>query len=221
MPPLRSRQAVAAQVHRYLCRSAIVLAAVRAPLSATTGPVSEASRWAPPGAARGASAPGELQTGGGPDHRRSSRVDGVDDLRVIDPLQVDRGDPEMGMPKLALDDRQGDPFVRHLDRVRVAELVWREPTPHSRCGGDPAQLTTRGCRLPVAPGGRAVDHAEQRADRELDAELLPGLEVLPRRAVDPTSRRLSPYVAPGTMLRAGAGRRRGLKCCPWFGGSLP
>ena len=34
MPPLRSRQAVAAPAHRYLCRSAIVLAAVRALLSA-------------------------------------------------------------------------------------------------------------------------------------------------------------------------------------------
>jgi hypothetical protein len=34
MPPPRTRQAVAAPAHRYLCRSAIVLAAVRAPLSA-------------------------------------------------------------------------------------------------------------------------------------------------------------------------------------------
>jgi integrase len=30
-----------------------------------------------------------------------------------------------------------------------------------------------------------------------------------------------PYVAPGTMLRAGAGRRPGLMGGPWFGGSLP
>jgi len=91
----------------------------------------------------------------------------------------------MGMPELALDNRQRDPVVRHLDSVRVAELVRREPAPHSRCGGGPAQLAARGCRLPVAPGGRAVDHAEQRADREPDMELLPGLEVLPRPAVHP------------------------------------
>jgi hypothetical protein len=84
----------------------------------------------------------------------------------------------MGMPELALDDRQRDPFVRHLDSVRVAELEWREATPPSRCGGGPAQLAARGCRLPVAPSGRAMDHAEQRADREPDAELLPGLEML-------------------------------------------
>jgi len=91
----------------------------------------------------------------------------------------------MGMPELALDNRQRDPVVRHLDSVRVAELVRREPAPHSRCGGGPAQLAARGCRLPVAPGGRTVDHAEQRADREPDTELLPGLEVLPRPAVHP------------------------------------
>ena len=50
-------------------------------------------------------------------------MDGVDDLRVVDPLEIDRGDPEVGMPELALDDWQWDPFVGHLDRVRVAELM--------------------------------------------------------------------------------------------------
>ena len=91
----------------------------------------------------------------------------------------------MGMPELALDDRERDPFVRHLDRVRVPELMWRAPTPDSRCGGGPAQLAAHGRRFPVAPGRRAVDHAEQLADREPDAELLPGFELLPRPAVHP------------------------------------
>ena len=45
----------------------------------------------------------------------------------------------MGMPELALDDRQRDPFVGHLDRVRVAELMRREPTPDPVCGGSPAR----------------------------------------------------------------------------------
>ena len=94
--------------------------------------------------------------------------------------------------ELPLDGRQRDPFVGRLARVCVAEPMWGEPTPDSRCGGGPAQLAVRGCRLPVAPGGWAVDHAQQRADREPDAELLPGLEVLPRPAVHP---RLATLVA--------------------------
>ncbi len=72
----------------------------------------------------------------------------------------------MGMPELALDDRQRDPFVGHLDRVRVAELMWRKPTPDSRGGGGPAQLAARGRLFPVAHGGWAADHAEERADRK-------------------------------------------------------
>jgi hypothetical protein len=67
------------------------------------------------------------RTGGGRDHRRAPSVDGVDDLRVVDALQIDRGDPEMGMPELALDDDQRDALVGQLDRVREAQLVGREP----------------------------------------------------------------------------------------------
>ena len=35
------------------------------------------------------------------------------------------------MPELALDHEQRDAFVRHLDRVRMAKLMWREPAPDS------------------------------------------------------------------------------------------
>ena len=50
-------------------------------------------------------------------------VDRVDDLTGIDSLQVDRCDPEVGMPELPLDDRQRDPLVGHLDGVRMPQLV--------------------------------------------------------------------------------------------------
>jgi hypothetical protein len=46
-------------------------------------------------------------------------VDGVDDLGVVDPLEVDGGDAEMGVPELALDDVQRNAFPGHLDSVRV------------------------------------------------------------------------------------------------------
>ena len=50
------------------------------------------------------------------------------------------------MPELPLDDWQRDPFVGHLDRVSVPELVRGEPSAHASLGGKPAKLTARGCR---------------------------------------------------------------------------
>jgi hypothetical protein len=50
------------------------------------------------------------------------------------------------MPELPLDNRQRNPFVRHLDRVRVPELVRRKPPPHSSLSRDSAKLATRGRR---------------------------------------------------------------------------
>jgi hypothetical protein len=50
------------------------------------------------------------------------------------------------MPELPLDDRQRDPFVRHLDRVRVSELVRREPPPHPGLSGKPPELAAGGSR---------------------------------------------------------------------------
>jgi hypothetical protein len=50
-------------------------------------------------------------------------MDGVDDLASVDSLEVDRGDPEVRVPELSLDDRQRDPFVGHLDRVSMPQLM--------------------------------------------------------------------------------------------------
>ena len=49
------------------------------------------------------------------------------------------------MPELPLDNRQRDPFVGHLDRVSMPELVRREPPPHPCLRRESAKLTTRGC----------------------------------------------------------------------------
>ena len=69
------------------------------------------------------------QASGRGDHGWSAVVDRVDDLTGVDSLQVDRRNPEVCVPELPLDNRQRDPFVRHLDRVRVPQLVRREPPP--------------------------------------------------------------------------------------------
>ena len=98
------------------------------------------------------------------DHRWPAVVDGVDDLAGIDSLEVNRRDPEVRMSELPLDDRQRDPFVRHLDRVGVPELVWREPSPDPGLGRQPAKLTARRCRRPAATAGWSSEDAEQRTD---------------------------------------------------------
>src|SRR5215207_897208 len=67
-------------------------------------------------------------------------VDGVDDLGVVDALQVDRGDPEVGVAELALDDDQRHAFAGHLDGMRVAELVRRKAPTHPGLAGDAAQF---------------------------------------------------------------------------------
>ncbi len=75
------------------------------------------------------------------------------------------------MSQLALDDDQRDLLVGQLDSVRMAQLMRRKSTPDARCGGGSSQLAARG-RLPPSPaGGRTVNHAQQRADGQPDAQL--------------------------------------------------
>jgi hypothetical protein len=50
-------------------------------------------------------------------------MDGADDLAAIDALQIDAGDPKIGVPKLTLDHDERNAFVRHLDRMSVTQLV--------------------------------------------------------------------------------------------------
>jgi hypothetical protein len=45
------------------------------------------------------------------DHRGAAGVDGFDDFGVVVALQVDRCDPEVAVPELALDDDQWDAFA--------------------------------------------------------------------------------------------------------------
>ena len=94
-------------------------------------------------------------------------MDGLDDLAAVDALEVDAGDAEVAVSELALDDDQRHAFARHLDGVGVTELVRREPAPHACRGGGAPQLGACRRGRPVPSARRAVDDAEQRADREL------------------------------------------------------
>ena len=73
------------------------------------------------------------------------------------------------MPQLALNQRQRDPLMQQLDRVSVPELVGREPAPHACLERELAQLDPCSAGRPRPSPGRAVDHAEQRTDRKLQA----------------------------------------------------
>jgi len=68
--------------------------------------------------------------------------------------------------ELALDDDQWDAFMGHLNGVRMAQLMRREPPPYPRVQSSSAQLPAGGGRLPMSAGRRTVDDTEQRANPE-------------------------------------------------------
>src|SRR4051812_47551326 len=81
-------------------------------------------------------------------------VDGVDDLGAVDALEVDRGDAEVGVSELALDDDQPDTFARRASRsasVSASASWMRSPARQSTtisprirnpCGVVPARRMT-------------------------------------------------------------------------------
>jgi hypothetical protein len=136
----------------------------------------------------------------------------VSTISRVDPLEVNRRNPKVGMPELPLNNRQRNPFVRHLDRMSMPQLVRREPTPHPGLHGEPAKLSTRGGRRPAPPACGAGEDAEQRADRELDAVLGPAGDVLPCPVVHPDcpalpALPLADEHRPGLRVQIGLGER--------------
>jgi hypothetical protein len=83
-------------------------------------------------AASGAECQSEPKSRADRDHGRAAGVDGVDDLGVVDALEVDRGDAEVAVAELALDDDELYAFVGHFDGMSVPELMWSEPSPDAR-----------------------------------------------------------------------------------------
>ena len=116
-----------------------------------------------------------MPTGG--NHRFGSLVDGLDDLGVVDPAEVSRCDREIGVTEMALDHDQRDPFTRHLNRVRVPQLMRREPTTHPGRDRGVVQLFAEARRGARPAAGRPAQDAEQSFDRQGRAQLEPRLEV--------------------------------------------
>jgi hypothetical protein len=81
----------------------------------------------------------------------------VDDLAVVEALEVDRGDAEVDVSELALDDQQRHALASHLHGVRVTKLMRGEALSHAGL----SRRTERGERfLPSAYRLlEAADHA--------------------------------------------------------------
>ena len=84
------------------------------------------------------------------------------------------------MPKLTLDHDERNVFVRHLDRMGVPQLVWREPPSDTRRAGSMVQLLARRRRLPAATSRRSMDHTQHRADWKLATDLEPRIVAAPK-----------------------------------------
>jgi hypothetical protein len=105
-------------------------------------------------------------------HWCSACMHGVDDLSVIDPAQVDRGHAEIGMPQLPLDDRDRDPFARHLHRVSMPELSDAEQTAGGHRHERPPLAALPVRRTPPTAGPPS-DRAARTATRPPEGSLAP------------------------------------------------
>ncbi len=131
-------------------------------------------------------------------------MDGADDLAAVDAVQVDAGDPKVGVPKLTLDDDQRNAFVRHLDRVSMPQPMRGEPPSHTRSGGGMVQLLACRRRLPPATSRRSVNHTQHRADWELATDLKPRIELLPCPSIHSDLAALAALAAPDKYGPAGS-----------------
>ena len=151
------------------------------------------------------------QEGAHLDHRDPAGMHGLDDLRVVDALEIDRGDAEIAMSELALDNDQRNAFAGHLDGVGVPELVRGEAPPHAGSGGSPAQIGSRGRVGPVPSARGSGDDAEQGSDWEFEACVEPWLVLLgPGVHADfaaPSSLALAHQQRPAPLVEVGFAQR--------------
>ena len=114
-------------------------------------------------------------------------VHGVDDLRVVDSLEIDRGGPEVGMPELALDDSPlGRPHAPSPQHVRMAKLVGRRRAAYRgpcallrssrRTAGDHGRPRLGPCRIqnrgPTGSWRRCLARLKRAPSPRVQADLL-------------------------------------------------
>jgi hypothetical protein len=87
--------------------------------------------------------------------------------------------PRFAWPSCRWMTLSGTPFASHLDGMGVPQLVRREATTHASVGSQMAKGVAGGGAGPRSSSSRAGEDAQQRADRQLDAELEPRRDLLP------------------------------------------
>ena len=111
-------------------------------------------------------------SGAGVDQSRSEVLTGIigarravarslDDFGVVDALEVDRGDAEVAVAELALNDDERHAFASHLDGVGVAQLMRGEPSADTRGRRGAPKLSSSGGGRPLATTRPAVENTEQ------------------------------------------------------------
>jgi hypothetical protein len=115
----------------------------------------------------------------------------VDDLGVVDPLEVDRGDAEVAVAELALDDHERHTFASHFDGVGVPQLIWGEPSADTCCDGRAPQLGSGGSR-PLGATRPAVEDADRRPTGSTTRSSSHGWSSSQPHVSMPTSRRRPP-----------------------------
>jgi hypothetical protein len=96
------------------------------------------------------------------------------------------------MPELALDHDQRDPLARHLDRMRMPQLVWRESAPNTGRPGGVMELAADAGGGARPPARRTAQNAEQRPGGSDARTSSHGSSCAQAQRSIPTSRRLSP-----------------------------
>ena len=110
------------------------------------------------------------------------------------------------MAELALDDRERDALAGHLDRVRVAELVWREASPDAGRDGEGSVLRAAEGDHGRPAVGPCMTHSKAPTGSAGRKSSHGWICCQPQRSV-PTSRRLPPLprrtsTAPVTRSRS-------------------
>ena len=155
-----------------------------------------------------------------PDHRRWSLDGRRGRSRCRRSREIHGGDREIGVAQLALDDQQRHAFAGHFDGMSMAQLVRRKPAAHPRPAGSHVQLGAdagwRHGRPRVGPSSTQNSAPTGSLARSCSH----GSSCSNTPAVHPDLAALAAVCRAGNYVACWCWSTVGLRCGPWFGGSV-